>query len=109
VPASAALVEPRSRKPRYMQLADELRAEIAKGAFPDGFPTESILCHRFGVSRFTVREALRTLSGEGLIQRPSKEVYTRLRERSPTPTNGFSFAGPAARCGSGGSSGGPPR
>ncbi|MFZ4746317.1 MAG: GntR family transcriptional regulator [Sphingomonas sp.] len=69
MPASAALAEPRSRKPRYMQLADELRAEIAKGAFPDGFPTESILCHRFGVSRFTVREALRTLSGEGLIQR----------------------------------------
>jgi GntR family transcriptional regulator len=57
------------RKPRYLQLADELRAEVVRGAFPDGFPTESTLCARFGVSRFTVREALRTLSGEGLIER----------------------------------------
>ena len=57
------------RKPRYLQLADELRAEVVRGEFPDGFPTENTLCQRFGVSRFTVREALRTLSGEGLIQR----------------------------------------
>lgn len=57
------------RKPRYLELADELRAEVLAGAFPEGFPTESTLCTRFGVSRFTVREALRTLSGEGLIQR----------------------------------------
>ena len=57
------------RKPRYLQLADELRAEVVRGAFPDGFPTENALCTRFGVSRFTVREALRTLSTEGLIER----------------------------------------
>ncbi len=57
------------RKPRYLELADELRAEVLAGAFPEGFPTESTLCTRFGVSRFTVREALRTLSAEGLIQR----------------------------------------
>ncbi len=57
------------RQPRYLQLADELRAEVLGGAFPHGFPTESALCTRFGVSRFTVREALRTLSGEGLIER----------------------------------------
>jgi GntR family transcriptional regulator len=57
------------RQPRYLQLADELRAEVLGGAFPDGFPTENALCTRFGVSRFTVREALRTLSGEGLIER----------------------------------------
>ena len=57
------------RKPRYLELADELRAEVMAGAFPDGFPTESTLCARFKVSRFTVREALRTLSVEGLIER----------------------------------------
>jgi len=57
------------RLPRYLELADQLRTEVLAGAFPDGFPTESTLCARFGCSRFTVREALRTLTSEGLIQR----------------------------------------
>lgn len=58
-------------KPRYRELADDLRAQIVANAFaaPDQFPTESVLCARYGVSRFTVREALRALQGEGLIQR----------------------------------------
>ena len=56
--------------PRYIQLADELRAEITNGDIPpDAFPTESALCKRYGVSRFTVREALRKLQTEGMIQR----------------------------------------
>ncbi|OYY90953.1 MAG: GntR family transcriptional regulator [Sphingomonas sp. 28-66-16] len=61
----------RPRKPRYLELADDLRAQIGRGDFPgaDQFPTESVLCARYGVSRFTVREALRTLQTEGLIQR----------------------------------------
>lgn len=58
------------RKPRYVELADDLRGQILGGALAaDGFPTESVLCARYEVSRFTVREALRTLQGEGLIQR----------------------------------------
>jgi GntR family transcriptional regulator len=58
-------------KPRYQELADELRAEILRGSYPDPaqFPTESVLCSRYGVSRFTVREALRALQNEGFIQR----------------------------------------
>ena len=56
--------------PRYKELADALRREVMNGAFLDsGFPTESDLCKRFGVSRFTVREALRALTAEGLIAR----------------------------------------
>lgn len=59
------------RKPRYQELADDLRASILRGDYPDPsqFPTESVLCARYGVSRFTVREALRALQSEGLIQR----------------------------------------
>jgi GntR family transcriptional regulator len=57
-------------KPRYKELADDLREEILRGAYKaDIFPTESILCTRYGVSRFTVREALRSLQAEGLIAR----------------------------------------
>lgn len=61
----------RGKKPRYQQVADDLRAAIARGDFaaPDAFPTETELCARYGVSRFTVREALRALQGEGLIAR----------------------------------------
>lgn len=60
-----------ARKPRYQQVADDLRAAIARGDFPapDAFPTETELCARYQVSRFTVREALRALQGEGLISR----------------------------------------
>lgn len=60
-----------TRKPRYQELAEELRARILRGSYPDPsqFPTESMLCKRYGLSRFTVREALRSLQVEGLIQR----------------------------------------
>jgi DNA-binding GntR family transcriptional regulator len=59
-----------ARKPRYQELAEELRAEIRRGDYrPDGFPTEGELCKRYSVSRFTVREALRALQAEGLIAR----------------------------------------
>lgn len=57
--------------PRYLQVAAELRAEILSGKFAvrDHFPTESELCQRYEVSRFTIREALRRLQNEGLIAR----------------------------------------
>ena len=59
-----------SPHPRYIELADDLRRQILDGTLPaEGFPTENMLCARYGVSRFTVREALRTLQNEGLIQR----------------------------------------
>ncbi|WP_240310975.1 GntR family transcriptional regulator [Altererythrobacter sp. ZODW24] len=61
--------------PRYMQLAGELREAILADKFADAenaghrFPTESALCKQYEVSRFTVREALRRLQAEGLIER----------------------------------------
>ena len=66
---TAAQARRAPRKPRYLELADDLRAQILRGDPSDQFPTESMLCARYGVSRFTVREALRTLQQEGLIQR----------------------------------------
>lgn len=68
VPATAAA---KPKKPRYIALADQLRAKILDGQFAeaDVFPTENELCETHGVSRFTVREALRRLQTEGLIAR----------------------------------------
>lgn len=57
-------------KPRYLELAEELRGEIRAGHYQaSAFPTEADLCRRFEVSRFTVREALRALQSDGLISR----------------------------------------
>ncbi|MEW4467896.1 GntR family transcriptional regulator [Parasphingorhabdus sp. JC815] len=59
------------KKPRYIELADELREAVLRGDYtdPGNFPTESVLCDKYDVSRFTVREALRKLTSEGLITR----------------------------------------
>jgi DNA-binding GntR family transcriptional regulator len=61
----------RPGKPRYVEIAESLAAEIAAGALPVGqsLPSETALCARFRVSRHTVREALRMLGQMGLIDR----------------------------------------
>lgn len=57
--------------PRYVQLAEALRREIETGAHAVGalLPTEHQLCNTHGVSRHTVREALRLLDEAGLVER----------------------------------------
>ncbi len=60
-----------STVPRYRQLTATLRAAIASGEYPVGslLPTEVEISRHFGVSRHTVRDALRILNSAGLIQR----------------------------------------
>ncbi len=57
------------RDPAYLRVADDLRAEILSGAVAPGerLPSEARLAERFGVSRSSIREALRTLASERLI------------------------------------------
>lgn len=68
--------------PRYRQLADTLVREIQAGKFPVGslLPPEPQLAHRFGVSRHTVREAVRRLAEMGLVSR-HQGVGTRVLAR----------------------------
>lgn len=55
--------------PLYQQVVSALREEIVRGSYAVGtkLPTEGELCLRFGVSRHTVREALRQLRDDGLV------------------------------------------
>lgn len=57
--------------PRYRVLADQLRKAIYSGDIPLGsqLPPELDLCRDHSVSRHTVREAMRVLREEGLIER----------------------------------------
>jgi GntR family transcriptional repressor for pyruvate dehydrogenase complex len=52
------------------QVADQIRELIAAGVLPPGhrLPTEALLSAQFGVSRATVREAMKVLSGQNLIR-----------------------------------------
>lgn len=56
--------------PKYLQVRDilirRLQHELSPG---DEFPSEHALCAEFGVSRKTIREALRGLEADGLIGR----------------------------------------
>lgn len=56
-------------QPAYRQVADQLRSLILSGELPAGsrLPNETDLSDQFGVSRSTVREALRVLSTHGLL------------------------------------------
>lgn len=58
-----------ARRPAYQVLADELRVQITSGQLRPGdrLPTEPQLCASAGVSRSTVREALRLLASQNLI------------------------------------------
>jgi GntR family transcriptional regulator, transcriptional repressor for pyruvate dehydrogenase complex len=57
-------------RPAYQQVADQLRDRILDGSLTSGdrLPTEIELSEIFGVSRSTVREALRVLASKDLIR-----------------------------------------
>lgn len=59
------------RKPQYELIASRLKSRIVSGHYRLGslLPTEHELCDEFGVSRQTIREALRNLMEHRLITR----------------------------------------
>lgn len=63
--------QPAEPAARYLRIAGDLRRSIADGRYPVGaqLPTEHALCRQLGVSRFTVREAIRVLAASGLVRR----------------------------------------
>jgi GntR family transcriptional regulator len=75
---SSVLTEPTARGPRppsrshplplWAQVSDDLRRRIGTGEFDGGFAGEHDLTEQYGVSRHTIREALRVLRVEGLLK-----------------------------------------
>lgn len=62
--------------PMHAQLAATLRERINKESFTDGkLPSEAVLMREHGVSRTTVRAALKDLQNEGLLRSASGRGY----------------------------------
>jgi len=73
-------------QPRYAQVAQTLLNEIESGRYPVGtqLPTEFALCEQFGVSRVTIREAVKRLVQLGLVSRQPRVGTTVLSRRTST-------------------------
>src|SRR5258706_7274408 len=58
-------------RPRSVRVRDELTQRISRGLLPAGsrLPSEPALASELGVSRATLREALRALETEGVVRR----------------------------------------
>jgi GntR family transcriptional repressor for pyruvate dehydrogenase complex len=62
----------------YQQLADDIKTQIVHGELESGnkLPNERELSEKFGVSRTVVREAMKSLAQEGLIEiQPGRGTY----------------------------------
>ena len=75
-----------ARQPLYASLAQALLRDISQKRYPVGslLPTEDALASRYGLSRHTVRQALRELKEEGVIS-SHRGVGTRVRAPSEQP------------------------
>src|SRR5262245_27315376 len=68
--SSASPSGPRNHLKQYEQVAEQLRALVVGGELQPGsrLPNEEVLAREFGVSRATLREALRSLAAHDLIR-----------------------------------------
>lgn len=60
----------RTRVSKYLRVADDLRARIRSGEFPPGsrLPAETAIAKEHGTTVPTVREGMKVLRAEGLVQ-----------------------------------------
>lgn len=80
--------------PMWRQLADHLRGQILSGHYPTGqpIPPERRLADEYGVSITVVRQAVKTLVGEGLlvVRRPHGTIVRDPHARPPVEHRGLS-------------------
>jgi GntR family transcriptional regulator len=65
---AARPLDRRSPMPLWAQLAEDLTRRLEAGGFGERFPGEHELVAAYGVSRHTVREALRRLRDDGVLE-----------------------------------------
>lgn len=78
------IIDPRSDRPVYQQIADDLRAQIKQQTLTAGqkLPSERELMEQYDTARATIRQALRVLTAEGLVD-AQRGVGVFVRERGP--------------------------
>ena len=71
--------------PIHQTISNQIRSEIQGGKYPVGakLPTEEELCALYNTSRPTLRQALSTLSAEGLINRRPRTGSTVIATQPP--------------------------
>lgn len=78
-------------RPLYAQVADDLRAKIADGAYPIGteLPSTPQLQKLYGMSSTVVRAAVRELRADGIVRgQPGRGVFViGLPDVTPTQPN----------------------
>src|SRR3954453_21451580 len=71
LPFQPAPLRRASGEPLYAQVARDLATQVRRGAMAAGrrLPPEPALARAYGVNRLTVREALTSLTRQGLVRR----------------------------------------
>lgn len=91
-----------AQQPMYQQIAEAIRRQIEDGELERGqqLPTELELRERFGASRNTVRDAIKRLSGLGLVEsKPGRGTFVTTKVEpfvvtmSADPETGFGGEG----------------
>jgi DNA-binding GntR family transcriptional regulator len=76
-------------RPRYLEIADDLRMKIANGTYPVGepLPSTSRLMSHYDVSVTVVRAAVKELGNEQLVVgQPGKAVYVQREPVAAEPS-----------------------
>ena len=82
-------VTQRDWRPRYLQVAEDLRSEILRGRIQPGspLPSEADLSETYGLSRTSVRAAIRQLREWGLVRaEQGRGTYVRAPRQRVTRT-----------------------
>lgn len=93
-PATLHSFTPLKRAPAYQVVSDKIRDAILAGELSEGdlLPTETELAEQFGVTRGTVREAIRLLEQSGLLGRAGRKRLAVCRPSIATASSSVSAA-----------------